>query len=447
MTQVSPQPGDGLQRWLSWLELLHPTEIDLGLPRVAAVAKRCGLYANLPTIITVGGTNGKGSVVALVSNFYAAAGSRVGAYTSPHLIHFNERIVVDGQPASDQQIVSALHAIEQHRGEETLTYFEATTLAAMSVFVQQEVDIAVLEVGLGGRHDAVNIWDSDCAVITSIALDHQSWLGNDRASIAAEKIEIARPDRPLIIAEPDPPGVLSERANEIGAQVWQSGKDYSWRAAGSDWLVSTPLHEHRLPRPVLPGLHQYHNTAAAIAVVDAMHEYVPVSDAVIGEVLSSTKLAGRLQHLQWRGVPIVLDVAHNPAAATALAASLAALNIGVKRWHGVFAAMADKDISGVVQPLSNLIHAWYCAALMTERALPAPALAENVKSVVGVGSDPLAGGSSSGTVPVAEYDSVEAALAGAMNAMDRDNDGILVFGSFYTVSAALQCIDADGYEV
>ncbi|MBX2823315.1 MAG: bifunctional folylpolyglutamate synthase/dihydrofolate synthase [Gammaproteobacteria bacterium] len=456
MSRVAPAESAALEDWLAWLEHLHPQEIDLGLDRVLAVARRAGVLEHLPTIITVAGTNGKGSVVATLAAIYSAAGYRTGAYTSPHLIKFNERIRIDGECASDQVITRALAHVESHRYDTSLTYFEATTLAAMQVFLTAKVEVAVLEVGLGGRLDAVNCWDTDCAIITSVAVDHESWLGNDRNTIGAEKVAVARAGKPLILADTDPPPSLRQHADSIGALAWCWGIDYLYErrsgagTATDGWSVSTPLRQHRLPLPALPGDHQLGNAAAAIAAVDALEDVLPVTPATICATLPDVNLPGRLQSQRERGVEVLLDVAHNPAAAAALAASIATAQSvsgaagkqgSVRRTHAVAAIMADKAVTEIIEHLLPLIDYWYCARLSLDRALPPEELAA-VLQQSGVSKD-----------RISIHDTVAAALDSAVSAADdaatddgafsaeasnnkRDNAEhlVLVFGSFFTVS-------------
>lgn len=436
---LQPDADDSLDEWLAWLEHLHPVEIELGLDRVAAVARRAGLSERLPPIVTVAGTNGKGSVVAMVSAIYSAAGYKTGAYTSPHLVRFNERICIDGQCVSDRDIVSALAFIDGHRKPESLTYFESTTLAAMRVFLHAAVDVVVLEVGLGGRLDAVNIWDTHCAVITSIAIDHESWLGNDRNTIASEKAAIARKDKPLIVADTDPPPTLLETAQALQAQHWQVGTDYHYSAVNTEghWQVVTPVREHDLPRPSLSGSHQFGNCAAAIAAIDAMDAQLPVAPDIISQTVTKVSVVGRLERYTADGVEILLDVAHNPAAARVLAVELESIRSASPgaRIHAVFAVMADKDVDQIIAAVAPNVDSWHCGQLSVGRALPADTLVLKLRS--------------EGERDVSAYGSVSDAVQGASDRVIRERvisrpavvgqtaDLVLVFGSFFTVSEVL----------
>ncbi|MBX2824253.1 MAG: bifunctional tetrahydrofolate synthase/dihydrofolate synthase [Gammaproteobacteria bacterium] len=431
---LQPDIDDSLQQWLAWLEHLHPVEIELGLERVAAVARRANLTQGLPPVVTVAGTNGKGSVVAVISAIYTAAGYKTGAYTSPHLVHFNERIRIDGQCAADSEITAALAFVDRHREPESLTYFESTTLAAMRVFLQADVDIVVLEVGLGGRLDAVNIWDTHCAVVTSIAIDHESWLGSDRNTIAAEKAAIARQGRPLIVAETDPPESLLAAAQTLQDNYWQVGVDYQYdmTGPGDNWQVRTPVREHNLASLSLPGVHQFGNCAAAIAAIDALNHQLPVPASVISQTVTNVGVVGRLDRYTEGGVEILLDVAHNPAAARVLAYELDSLRStsAVSRVHAVFAVMADKDVAQIIAAVAPGVDTWHCGQLAVGRALSAEALASQLQT--------------SGETDVFTYASVPDALQGARDlarhqpeAENRNTDLVLVFGSFFTVSEVL----------
>lgn len=437
---LQPDSTDSLEDWLAWLEHLHPVEIELGLERVSAVARRAGLFERLPPVVTVAGTNGKGSVVAIVSAIYTTAGYKTGSYTSPHLVRFNERIRINGDCVGDQDIVNALAFIDDLRNPESLTYFESTTLAAMKIFLQSEVDVVVLEVGLGGRLDAVNIWDTQCAVVTSIAIDHESWLGSDRNAIAAEKVAIGRKGKPLIVAEPDPPATLLETARTIQVQHWQVGTDYHYDTAVSEngWQVVTPLRDHRLPELTLSGEHQRGNCAAAIAAIDALDPILPVSPAVISQTVTNVTVEGRLERYTSGGVEILLDVAHNPAAALVLAAELESLRASSVNCqiHAVFAVMADKDVAEIIASVAPCVDSWHCGQLAVGRALSAAALKVQLNAA--------------GEKDVSTYDSVLDALQGARERVlqqpESENQArqlVLVFGSFFTVSEILSSSESD----
>ena len=419
-----------LADWLAYIERQHPKSIDMGLERVREVAARLRLEKPAKQVVTVGGTNGKGSTVAFIEAIARAAGWRVGAYTSPHLLAYNERLRIDGRDADDAQLVAAFEAVEATRGEVALTYFEYGTLAALWLFERARLDLAILEVGLGGRLDAVNLVDADVAVITTVDLDHQDWLGNDREAIGFEKAGIARAWKPLVLGEDDPPASVLRHAYAIGASAIRANCDFffarlpdavgsppQWRWREVGWRVDLPL-----PRLAAPA--QLRNAATAIAALRALKRPLP-KDAIARGV-ATADVAGRLQRFPRDGVEIVVDVAHNPQAARELAAWLAQAPVAGKTF-AVFAALGDKDVAGVARALGERIDRWFLAGLEAAgpRGGSAEALAARLEGT------PAA----TGTV----HADVEAALAAA-RAQARAGDRILVFGSFHTVAAALRAI-------
>lgn len=449
-TQTAPDTCANLERWLSWLEYLHPNEIELGLERVRTVATQARLFESLPNIIIVAGTNGKGSVVSLLSSIYQQAGYRVGAYTSPHLIHFNERIKINSMPSSDEDIVTALASIESVRHDVSLTYFEYTTLAAMQVFKSDGVDVAILEVGLGGRLDAVNIWDSCCAIITSVDLDHEGWLGDTREQIATEKVAVARPDTPLIVAETNPPATIPEYARSEQVLYWQVNRDYHYTSVEQGLQLDLRGFRRLVPFPALSGEHQLGNAAAAVAAVESVQTLMPVSAESLAAGIRSAALAGRFEQRRFQNVDLVLDVAHNPAAAKALAASLDQL-MPERQIHAVFAVMADKNLDGILSALGTRISSWHLGRLNVARALQPESLAESITRFYGQ-SD------------VTQYPDITQALDGALKqasskltasevkaskVIKRHADAttevkqpmVLVFGSFFTVSEVVELWD------
>jgi len=310
-----------LSDWLSHLERIHPSVIDMGLDRVALVRDRLGLTPAFP-IVAVAGTNGKGSVCAMLESILSGAGYKVGVYTSPHLLRYNERVRVQGQEAADETLAHAFARIEQARSEVSLTYFEFGTLAAMEIFTREHVDIAVLEVGLGGRLDAVNAFDSNCAVVTSIDFDHMEFLGNSRDSIGAEKAGIFRAGRPAICGEGDAPAGLLRRVEEIGARLQLIGRDFGFNADPNQWQFWSALGKRSaLPYPALRGDYQLGNAATALAALEQLRERLPVDMGAIRRGLLDVQLPGRFQVLPGRPM-VILDVGHNPHAARALASSL-----------------------------------------------------------------------------------------------------------------------------
>ena len=429
---------NSLSAWLKHLESLHPKGqdgIELGLARVARVKAALQQQPRCPLIV-VGGTNGKGSTCATLAAIYAAAGYRVGCYSSPHLLDYNERIRVDNVAVDDATLCAAFARVESARreaGDVALTYFEFGTLAAWEVFAAREVDALILEVGLGGRLDAVNVYDADCAVVTGIALDHTDWLGATREAIGFEKAGIYRAGKPAICADPEPPQSLLDHAAAIGADLKLFGRDFGALNDPGDqapWTFwqSDGLRRSGLPRPALRGSFQLRNAAAVLAVVEALKDRLPVAidDVVCG--LAEVRLAGRFQVLPGRPA-IILDVAHNPQAVAGLADNLAAIG-GFERTIAVVGMLADKDIAGALKALAGKIDVWLVAALDVPRGAPAEALAAVV-------AEQRLGGVVESFVSPVEAFARAAKLAG-------ENDRIAVFGSFHTVAAVLRELNHRG---
>jgi len=421
-----------LAEWLAYQEGVNPRSIELGLERVRKVWQRMGSVPPARQVITVGGTNGKGSTVALLEAILRAAGRRVGCYTSPHLLRYNERVKIDGHDASDTALITSFERIEAARGSGAnavpLTYFEYGTLAAFDLFARADLDVAVLEVGLGGRLDAVNILDPDAVVITTIDMDHMDWLGNDRDSIGREKAGIARRDRPAIIGELDPPAGLLDALATTGAQVQRAGIDFGVERHAQGWRW-----QHRdgtafeLPDPALAAPVQYANAAAAIAALHALDTggglAAPIAlGQAAADGLNAVQVAARLQSLG--GDPaVIVDVGHNPQAARALADWLDLRHFS--RVHAVYGALADKDVAGVLAALGARVDHWHLAGLDHDspRGMPIGALAEALRQ----------------TLPQAPFDAhpgVPAALATART-QARAGECILAFGSFFVASAVL----------
>ncbi|MCC6534828.1 MAG: bifunctional tetrahydrofolate synthase/dihydrofolate synthase [Burkholderiales bacterium] len=410
-----------LPEWLAYLERLHPRPIDMGLARVEQVRAALGVELRMP-VITVGGTNGKGSVCALLEAMLRHAGYRTGLYTSPHLLRFNERVRIDAAQAADAPLIEAFERIEVARGSISLSYFEFATLAAAALFAAAAVEVAILEVGLGGRLDAVNVFDPDCAIVASVDLDHMDYLGPTRDAIGREKAGIFRSGRPAIYAATDPPSSVLEHAQSIGARLLVAGRDFGYEQALHQWRYWGPAgNRGGLPHPALRGAHQLANAAAAIAALDELKPRLPTDMQAIRTGLVTASLPGRFQVLPGRPA-IVLDVAHNPHAARALAANLRAHG-RFKRTLAVFAMLADKDIGGVVDTLKGQVSAWYVGALAGSRGTSAATLATLIAA-----HDP--------GKPVASFESPLAAHDAACQVADAD-DRILVFGSFHTVSEVL----------
>lgn len=415
-----------LDTWLARLEHQHPRSVDLGLDRIRAVHTRLGLTKPARVVITVGGTNGKGSTVAFIEAIARAQGLRVGAYTSPHLLRYNERIRIDGHDADDAAIVEAFEAIEAARGDTTLTYFEVGTLAALWLFERAGLDLAILEVGLGGRLDATNLVDADVAVITTVDIDHTDWLGPDIESIGFEKAGIARAWTPLILGDDDPPSSVLRHAYAVGAKALRIGCDFFFDAqddAGT-WQWRAMGEQYELPRPSLAAPSQLRNAAVAIAALRSSP--LDIEARAIAEGIAGARIAGRLQRIERDGVEYVVDVAHNPQAARELASWLARTPPR-GRVIALFAALGDKDVVGVVSALDGCVDAWHVAGLPGHgpRALDVDAFAER-----------LAGSAAAAAM---RWPTVDAAIAG-IDA--KPGDRVLVFGSFHTAADALRVLEA-----
>lgn len=422
-----------LADWLTYLESLHPKTIALGLERVAEIKQRLNLAPDFPVIV-VGGTNGKGSVCAMLESILYAAGYRVGCYTSPHLLHYNERVRLNKQSVSDEALCASFAEIEEARkcvvpakagiqcDDTALTYFEFGTLAAMQLFIADKVDVAILEVGLGGRLDAVNAFDADCSIVTSVDIDHTDYLGETREEIAFEKAGIFRRGRVAICADSDVPTALRNHAENIGAELWCVGQGFGFTLHQGQWDYRSKLGSRSaLPHPALRGAFQLNNASAVLAALDALKDRLPVSMAAVRRGLTEVELAGRFQFVP--GKPqLILDVAHNPHAARSLAQNLASLP-PCPRTYAVIAMLKDKDQAGVVAALNPYIDTWLVAGISAARGSTAEELAAVLREA-GV----------RGTVIL--FADTAAALAHACN-VAGENDRIAVFGSFYTVAEAM----------
>jgi len=415
-------PDTSLDAWLARLEQLHPQTIDLGLDRVRRVALALDIKPEFPIII-VGGTNGKGSTCTYLEAMLGAAGYKTGLYTSPHLLRYNERVRIAGIESNDPELIEAFERIDVARGQNSLTYYEFGTLGAMLQFVDARVDVAILEVGLGGRLDAVNIFEADAAIVTSVDLDHQHYLGDTRELIGFEKAGIYRAHRPALCADPHPPTSLLVHMVALKANGWLLGKDFDlettsqgWIYRGRDWQLDN------LPLPQMAGAHQTRNAAGAIAVLESLQSILPVDLAAIVQGLSQAQVAGRFQRIA-SAPEIVLDVAHNPEAARALAATLQALPVPGRTW-AVFGILADKDVAAVIDALATCFDGWFVCTPDSPRALAASTLADQLRSQLAEAQFMLCA-------------SPEEALENALNHAAVD-DRIVAFGSFYTVAAVLQ---------
>lgn len=409
--------------WLAYLEQLHPSAIDMGLDRSRKVAQQLGLTRPAPRVITVTGTNGKGSTCAFVASLLQAQGLKVGVYSSPHLLRYNERVKVQGVEATDLELCDAFAAVESARGDVTLTYFEMGTLAAFWLFEQAQLDAVVLEVGLGGRLDAVNLIDADLALVTSIGVDHADWLGDTRESVSFEKAGIFRAGRPALCGDLDPPEPLLAKARELGCPLLLRGQDFDLSVGpqGWDWrgIAHGELDELRdLPLLDLP----MQNAALALQAF-ALLGY-PLNHQIVSEALAQTRLVGRLDrrtvHWQGRALTLLLDVGHNPHAAQFLAHRMAQRPVVGKRL-AVFGLLSDKDLDGVVHELASSIQDWAVAPLPTSRSRPAAELQVALENL---------------GARVKSYQSIASALE-AQCAHATPDDEILLFGSFYCVAEAL----------
>lgn len=425
-----------LPDWLVHCERLHPNTIEMGLERVRTVAQRVdsgrGIRPDCPVIV-VAGTNGKGSTCAMLEAIYSQAGYRTGVYTSPHLVHFEERCRIQGQSAEAQQLVAAFAEIERARvgdgttaqPEVALTYFEFTTLAIVLAMQHARLDVMILEVGLGGRLDAVNVFDANCAVITSIDIDHVEYLGPDRETIGYEKAGIMRTGRPVVVSDPVPPQSVLDRALEIGADLWRAGRDFHCGGDKQQWNWAGRSRRYPgLAYPALRGANQLVNAAGVLAVVEALHPVLPVTAQAVRNGLALVELPGRFQIVP--GQPaLVLDVAHNPHSAAALAENLDAMGF-YPTTHAVFGAMADKDLRPMFERLNPLIDRWYFTDLPTERAASAADL-QTLWHSLNTRTD----------VQASQHPNPDAALQAAVSQADPA-DRIVVFGSFFTVGGVLQ---------
>lgn len=415
-------PPISLDGWLAHLEARNVNAIVLGLERVRAVAERLDLRPVFP-VITVGGTNGKGSVCAYLEAMLEAAGYRAGVYTSPHLLRYNERLRIAGVEATDGDLCRAFAAVEDARGETPLTYFEQGTLAAFWLLKEADVEAAVLEVGMGGRLDAVNLWDADCSVVTSIDLDHQAFLGDTREKIGFEKAGIFRGGRPAICGDMNPPASLLAHATQVDADLQCLGSDIrvesgegGWRCRVRDAVFPA------LPRPAMPGAHQYGNAACAIASLHALRDRLPVAMAAMRAGIAAARQPGRFQVVGQSPLRL-LDVAHNPHAARALAANFAELPTH-GRIHAVIAMLADKDVDGVIEPLAPHVAFWHVAGLGGPRGLSGEDLAAHLAARA---------------LPCQVHADVATAWREACRRAEPA-DTIAAFGSFHTVAEVLAAI-------
>ncbi|MGF1784860.1 bifunctional tetrahydrofolate synthase/dihydrofolate synthase [Photobacterium swingsii] len=407
---IAPSATASLTSWLTYLEQLHTSAIDLGLDRVQAVAERGNLIKPAPKVITVAGTNGKGSTCAILEAILLDAGYKVGVYSSPHLVRYNERVRINGDELADEKHSQAFAAIEEYRGDVSLSLFEFGTLAALELFKANQVDVAILEVGLGGRLDATNIVDHDVSVITSLAVDHVDWLGDDIEVIGFEKAGIFRSDKPAICGQPTPPASVAAHADDISAKLYQVGYQFDYQVTADKWQWKSGCFELTdLPIPSLP----LPNAATALMALGTAE--LDISDCNIVNGLKAASLPGRMQRIGTSPL-VIMDVAHNPHSAQYFAQQLEKIKVseGKQRVHAVVAMLHDKDIAATIAEMKTVVDAWYPASLEGPRAAKADEIIAN-----------LGGGVEGFVSPEVAYDQALAQAA--------EQDVVIVFGSFYTV--------------
>lgn len=416
-----------LAEWLAYQETLHPKVIDLGLGRIREVLGRLNLERSGAYVISIAGTNGKGSSVAMLDTILRASGFRVGTYTSPHILRYNERISIDGRAVDDDALVSAFQRIEAAREDLSLSFFEFGTLAALILFSEQNLDFHLLEVGLGGRLDAVNVVDADLALIASIDIDHQEWLGDSRSAIGLEKAGILRPSRPAVIADRSIPEEVIRYAEGLGALIYRSGIEFDFERGEGTWSWrSGEVSLGSLPPPALQGDHQYLNAAAVLQCLSLLPDALRPSPANIKEGLQGVRLKGRFQLFEG-DIPVLLDVAHNPQAVRVLGEYLDAHHRD-KVVRAVFAVMRDKDIAAIARIMSPRIHSWYIAPLNMTRAATPVELAEILHNA---GAEKVFWG----------YSDLREVVRRSLEASDT-GDLVVVFGSFFLVSDYLAWFDS-----
>jgi dihydrofolate synthase / folylpolyglutamate synthase len=427
-TLTSSKTFETLAEWLAYCEKLHAKPIDLGLERVREVAQRMEIRFECP-VITVAGTNGKGSTCAMAESILSQAGYKTGVFTSPHLVHFEERLRIAEVPVKAAELIASFARVDSARAEISLTYFEFTTLALLDVMVNAELDVAILEVGLGGRLDAVNIIDADCTIITSIDLDHMEFLGDTREKIGFEKAGIMRAGKHAVVSDPMPPASVQAHAEAIGADLWLVGRDFNFSGDKLQWAwAGRGKRFAGLAYPALRGANQLINASGVLAALTALRERLPITAQAVRNGLAFVELPGRFQIIP--GEPnLILDVGHNPHAIAALAVNLDAMGFAPCT-HAVFGAMADKDLANMLLRMNPLVDKWYFADLPTARAATAADLL-SIWQGVNVGEKARK------DVEAACFSSPKLALDAAISA-SAPTDRIVVFGSFFTVGGVLQ---------
>jgi dihydrofolate synthase / folylpolyglutamate synthase len=426
MTVLSDDLPQTLAAWLARCQRLHPREIDMTLDRTRRVKAVLSLEFKVP-LIAVAGTNGKGSTCAMLEAIALQAGYRVGLYSKPHLVHFEERCRVNGRMVSEAELLPHFAAVEQARDGTPLTYFEFTSLVIARLLAEADLDLVILEVGMGGRLDAVNAFDADCAVITSIDIDHAEHLGPTREVIAIEKAGIMRAGRPVIVSDPVPPLSLQSEASRVGADLWQFGRDFNFSGDKQQWQwAGRQKRFNALAYPALRGANQLLNASGALAAFEALRDRVPITAQAIRQGFAAVELPGRFQIIA--GQPtLVLDVAHNPHAAAALAQNLDQMGF-FPRTHAIFGGMADKDLAAILAKLAPLVDHWHFCDLPLPRAATAASLETVYRSL---------SAKAPGPVSITCHDGPSSALAAALGAANPA-DRIVVFGSFLTVGGVLK---------
>ncbi len=425
-----------LAAWLSHIEALHAKPIDMGLERMREMVKRMRIAFSVP-VITVAGTNGKGSTCAMLESIYRAGGFRTGMHTSPHLMRFNERCLIDGREVPDEMLCRAFAEVEAARGDMTLSYFEFTALGILKLFEESNLDVVILEIGLGGRLDAINTIDPDVSVISTIGIDHTAYLGTTREAIGWEKAHIFRPGRPAVCSDPVPPRSVLDYAAEIGAKLLCAGRDFSVERMedGRFSFACGSVRFSSLPAPALPGENQYRNAAGVLAAVASLMDRLPVGRDALARGLRDVRVTARFELVTQTPCPTVLDVGHNPEAAAALAKNIADTKKPGEATLAVFGMLADKDMARVAGTLCGAFSHWFIASLTGPRA----ATADQLKTkMLEAGIDEAA---------ITAFDTIAQALEAARNearSVQNRPVRIVVFGSFVTVTAALACLAREG---
>ncbi len=414
---------DRVNEWLEWQQTVHPLNIDFKLERILSVYEKLDIPKVAKKIITVAGTNGKGSTVSFLESILCKNNLKVGTFTSPHILKYNERIKINGKDIDDESLLNVFELIDEKRGNTTLTYFEFATLSAFYLFSKADLDVAVLEVGLGGRLDATNIIDSDISIITSIGIDHTEFLGDTIDSIALEKAGVMRSFKKCIFAQENPPSVLYKYSKNRSVNLLTHNNDYTVNRYSDSWsIISKAMEIHDIPNLKMIGDYQYNYAAASVIALDDILPEALSNQEILRNALCDTMIPGRFQYLQ-HSPDIILDVAHNEDAAKSLAKNIKRLDY--KTIHVVLGILADKDVYSIVKPFSLLVDHWHIGTISSERGMNAEEIKFRIKSLF------------KNKFSIETYNSVTAAYNGAIYQQD-DNTLILVYGSFYTVSEALQ---------